>query len=105
MIIGKVRLASLDGCGSFESVFFGNMLMALKVFLSSTLRKYHPGYEPSTGIDLHLEGDISVAALLRNLKIPRKRVKIVMVDGVSTPFDHRLKGNKRVALFPPMGGG
>jgi sulfur carrier protein ThiS len=79
--------------------------MALKVFLSSTLRKYHPGYESSAGIDLHLERDISVAVLLRNLEIPQKRVKIVMVDGVSAPFDHQLKGNERVAFFPPVGGG
>ena len=79
--------------------------MALMVFLSSTLRKYHPGYEPSAGIDLHLEGDLSVAALLRNLKIPENQVKIVMVDGVNAPFDHRLKGNERVAFFPPVGGG
>ncbi len=79
--------------------------MPLKVFLSSTLRKCHPGYEPSTGIDLYLEDDISVKALLLKLKIPQKSVKIVMVDGLNAPFDHRLKGNERVAFFPPVGGG
>ena len=79
--------------------------MPLKVFLSSTLRKCHPGYEPSTGIDLYLEDDISVTALLLKLKIPQKLVKIVMVDGLSAPFDHRLEGNERVAFFPPVGGG
>jgi sulfur carrier protein ThiS len=79
--------------------------MPLKVFLSSTLRKYHPGYEPSVGIDLYLEDDISVTALLLKLKIPQKSVKIVMVDGVNAPFDHRLEGNERVAFFPPVGGG
>ena len=79
--------------------------MALKIFLSATLRKYHPGYEPSTGIDLQLKGDISVAALLRDLKIPQKSVKIVMVDGVNASFAHRLEGSERVAFFPPVGGG
>jgi len=105
VIIEKVRLAFLECCGSREWIFCRNVLMALKVFLSSTLRKCHLGYEPSAGIDLHLEGDISVAALLRKLKIPQERVQIVMVDGVSAPLDHRLKGNERVALFPPVGGG
>jgi sulfur-carrier protein len=81
------------------------MFMALKVFLSSTLRKYHPGYEPAVGIDVQLEDGISVVALLRNLKIPQKSVKIVMVNGVSAPFDYRLEGNERVAFFPPVGGG
>ena len=83
----------------------GLLFMALKVFLSSTLRKYHPGYESSAGIDFHLEEGISVAALLRNLKIPQKWVKIVMVDGVNAAFDHPLEGNERVAFFPPVGGG
>lgn len=78
--------------------------MALKVFLSSTLRTCHRGYEPSSGIDLQ-ESDISVAALLRKLKIPQESVKIVMVNGISAPFDHRLEGDERVALFPPVGGG
>lgn len=79
--------------------------MALKIFLSSTLRKCHPGYEPSAGIDFHLEDGISVAALLQHLNIPQKSVKIVMVDGVNATFDHRLEGNERVAFFPPVGGG
>jgi len=79
--------------------------MALKVFLSSTLRKCDPGYEPATGIDLHLAGGLSVAALLQKLKIPQERVKIVMVNGVHASLDHQLKGDERVALFPPVGGG
>jgi len=79
--------------------------MALKVFLSSTLRKYHPDYEPSMGIVLELKDDISVAALLRELKVPQERVKIVMVDGMHASLDHLLKGDERVAFFPPVGGG
>ena len=79
--------------------------MVLKVFLSSALRECYPNYEPSGGIDLDLEEAISVAALLRKLKVPQKMVKIVMVDGVSAPFDHVLRGDERVAFFPPVGGG
>jgi len=79
--------------------------MALKVFLSSTLRKYHPGYDASAGIDLHLKGHTSVAALLQELKVPQERVKIIMVNGIHASLDHRLKGDERVALFPPVGGG
>lgn len=79
--------------------------MPLKIFLSSTLRKCHPGYEPSAGIDFHLEDGITVASLLQNFNIPQKSVKIVMVDGVNATFDHWLEGNERVAFFPPVGGG
>ena len=79
--------------------------MALKIFLSATLRDCHPGYKPSEGIDLDQKEVISVAALFEKLKIPREMVKIVMVNGVGVPFDHVLEGNERVAFFPPVGGG
>ena len=86
-------------------MFYGNGDMALKVLLSATLRGCHPDYEPSSGIDLDLEEVISVAVLLQMLEIPKEMVKIVMVDGLSAPFDHVLRGDERVALFPPVGGG
>ncbi|MCG6880201.1 MAG: MoaD/ThiS family protein [Deltaproteobacteria bacterium] len=79
--------------------------MPLKIFLSSTLRKYFPGYDSRAGIDYPMEGEISVAALIRKLKLPQERVKIVMVNGAHASFDDGLKGDERVALFPPVGGG
>ncbi len=86
-------------------MFYGNGDMTLKVFLSATLRECHPDYEPSAGIDLDLEEAIPVAVLLRKLKIPQEMVKIVMVNGLSAPFDYVLRGDERVAFFPPVGGG
>ncbi len=84
---------------------YGNSGMALKVFLSATLRECYPDYEPSAGIDLDLEEAIPVAVLLRKLEISQAMVKIVMVNGLSASFDHVLRGDERVALFPPVGGG
>lgn len=79
--------------------------MVLRIFLSSTLREYYPAYDPSEGIEVSLEGGTTLAALLERLRIPREQVKIVMVDGVHASLDDVLKGDERVALFPPVGGG
>ncbi|MBW1734992.1 MAG: MoaD/ThiS family protein [Deltaproteobacteria bacterium] len=77
----------------------------LKVFLSSTLRRFSPGYDPSKGAELSVEEKISVSELCKIMSIPGDRVKIIMVNGRSATLDHELKGDERVALFPPVGGG
>ena len=79
--------------------------MALKIPLSSTLRRHHPGYDPSTGIDLDLDKPVTVAQLCKLLNIPSDHIKVVMVDGRSQSMDFVLKGHERVGLFPPVGGG
>ena len=79
--------------------------MPVKVFLSSALRQYLPGYDPLSGADVTLEGEMTVADLCKRINIPQDRVKIVMVNGMSKPFDYVLRGNERVGLFPPVGGG
>jgi len=79
--------------------------MPLKLFLSSTLRKYVPGYQSLEGIDIKVEGDMTVRELSRHMKIPKEEIKMVMVNGRSEPLDYLLKGDERVALFPAVGGG
>lgn len=79
--------------------------MPLKIFLSSTLRKYLPGYDSSKGIEYTARGKIKVAELCQQLEIPVDQIKIVMVNGRSETVDYLLKGDERVGLFPPVGGG
>jgi molybdopterin synthase sulfur carrier subunit len=80
-------------------------IMALTLFLSTTLRKYLPGYDPLKGWDVALEAPISVAELCRRFGIPADQVKIVMVNGKHVSRDQMLRGDERVALFPAVGGG
>ncbi|MBU0735084.1 MAG: MoaD/ThiS family protein [Proteobacteria bacterium] len=79
--------------------------MPVKVFLSSVLRQYIPGYDPLAGIEFTLDGKMTVSELCKLMNIPQDRVKIVMVNGMSKPFDFVLRGDERVGLFPPLGGG
>jgi sulfur-carrier protein len=32
-------------------------------------------------------------------------VRLIMVNGIASKWDAALKGDERVALFPPVGGG
>lgn len=79
--------------------------MALKVFLSSTLRQYIPGYDPSEGVRFSVNRKTTVSELCKLMDIPEAKIKIVMVNGKSEAFDYELQGDERVGLFPPVGGG
>lgn len=79
--------------------------MPIKILLSSTLRKYVPGYDPVKGMSFSVDGEITVEELCELINIPSDRIKIVMVNGKSKSMNHVLKGGERVGLFPPIGGG
>ncbi|MBW1707423.1 MAG: MoaD/ThiS family protein [Deltaproteobacteria bacterium] len=79
--------------------------MPLKIFLSSTLRKYVPGYDPTKGVNFVMDGKRTVTDICKQMNIPADKIKIIMVNGKSKSPDHILKGDDRVGLFPPVGGG
>ena len=79
--------------------------MPLKIFLSSILRKYVPGYDPTNGVSFTVDGERTVTDICEQINIPADKIKIIMVNGKSRSPDHILKGDERVGLFPPVGGG
>lgn len=79
--------------------------MSIKVFLSSSLRKYVEHYDPLTGIDRTIANPVRVEDLCNDLKIPAEAVKIAMINGKRVGMDHHVEKGDRVALFPPVGGG
>ncbi len=46
-----------------------------------------------------------MAQLCRLLHIPADNIKMVMVNGKGRPMDFLLRGDERVGIFPPVGGG
>jgi sulfur-carrier protein len=79
--------------------------LSVRVLLSSSLRRYVPEYDPSSGVDLEVDEGMSVAEVCRFMNVPEEKIKIVMVDGRHRSLEHILEGDERVALFPPVGGG
>ena len=79
--------------------------MPIKVILSSTLRKYVPGYDPIKGLEMEVEEGTTLKDVIVRLKIPEKDIKIAMVNGVRVRLNKKLEGNERIGLFPAVGGG
>ena len=79
--------------------------MPLAILLAATLRKYVPGYDAGIGYEMKIDHETSVRDLARRLLIPEQEVKLIMVNGIHADWEKVLKGDERVALFPPVGGG
>ena len=79
--------------------------MPLEIFISSTLRKHIPGYDPTKGMDLSLDKEITVAELCELINVPADKIKIIIVNGKNESLEHILNGDERVGLFPAVGGG
>jgi len=81
------------------------MPVPVKVFLSTTLRKHIPGYDPSGGALFSVARKTTISDLCNLMKIPQDKIKIIMVNGRNASFDFELEGGERIGLFPPVGGG
>ena len=79
--------------------------MPITVKLSSSLRQYVSGYDPYQGLNMELKPGQTVEELIHLLGLPREKIKIVMVNGISTPLDRILQNGDRLGLFPAVGGG
>jgi len=79
--------------------------MSIKIFLSSTLRKYQPGYDSLKGLEMAVDGKATVTDVCLKINIPPEKIRVIMVNGKSASPDYILTGDERVALFPPVGGG
>ena len=77
----------------------------MKIYLSSTLRKYIPGYDPDKGHEIEVQKGITVSNLCEKINIPVDMVSIIMVDGRAKNHNYVLDGSERVHLFPAIGGG
>jgi sulfur-carrier protein len=79
--------------------------MALKVLLAATLRRHVPGYDAATGVAMEIAPGGCVRDVAEKLRVPEDEVRVIMVNGVAARWDTPLRGDDRVAFFPPVGGG
>lgn len=79
--------------------------MPITVKLSSSLRPFVNGYDPHQGLNLELKPGQTIAQLIQQLGLPKEKVKIIMVNGISAPLEKTLQDGDRLGLFPAVGGG
>lgn len=79
--------------------------MTVNVFLYATLRRFVPDYDPYQGMTLEIAPGTTVARVISDLGLPRKEIKLILINGCHQEADYTLQGRERIGLFPPIGGG
>jgi len=79
--------------------------MKVCVKLFGTLPEYYPGTYPSEGLDVKIFDNISVAELVEYVKIPRKHIAIVAINGMLAKSDDVVPDGAVVKFFQSLSGG
>lgn len=76
--------------------------MSGKVYLRfyEELNDYLPPGKRKIDFVHAFEGDLSILELLRAFNIPPGKVDLVLADGTSVDFSHRLRNGERLSLYP-----
>lgn len=77
--------------------------MDISVKLLVGLKKHSPTGEPQ--FDLRVAEDVSVEEVLQKLGIPRRPVKVILVNGRQAQPKRKLKEHDLLVVFPPLEGG
>lgn len=77
--------------------------MRVRVRLHGYLHGYAESKSPE--FDLELSSGVTLAELIRNLKIPDSEVWVVSLNGKNVPVSTVLSNNDDVSVFPPVTGG
>ena len=79
--------------------------MKIKVRLYGALGKGIAGHDPLKGLTLDLPDGSQVIDLIEYLKIPRKKVGIISIDGSLAKDSRVLQAGNFVVLYRPIFGG
>ncbi len=80
-------------------------MIQLEVRLFANLRDYHPEIGRGDSLHIKLDDHARMSDLIAQLKVPRKEISMMMVNGKHVKEDHPLKDGDRVGIFPLIGGG
>ena len=67
--------------------------------------RYPQGVRAAAPLAVELPQGSTLADLVDDLGLPRKKVRVVFVNGRARQLDYELTPGDEVGLFPPIGGG
>jgi len=77
----------------------------VEVRLYANLRQYCPEVGKDNVLFMSLDNQTKVGDLLAKLKVPKKEISLIMVNGKYEKEDYLLRDGDRVGIFPLIGGG
>lgn len=79
--------------------------MKIELHLYASLSKYLPPSAKFKTWNMEIETDATVSDVIEQMKIDKKSVKLIFVNGVHADSGKVLNNGDRVGIFPPVGGG
>lgn len=79
--------------------------MKARVKLMGTLPSYYSGTYPATGIEAKLPENTTVGALAATLRIPKKRLGIVTINGRLSREADSIPDGAEIKFFQKIAGG
>ena len=67
--------------------------------------RYPQGIHAGALLDIELPKESTLADLVDHLGLPRKKVRVVFVNGRAQQLDYILTPGDEIGIFPPIGGG
>ena len=77
----------------------------VEVKLYADLRKYYPNLKISEALTITVDDKAKLGNLLDELKVPRKEITVVLVNGKQEEESYLLQDGDRIGIFPLIGGG
>ena len=79
--------------------------MKIELRLYASLAAFMPETTAGNPLTMEVRDGITIRDLLQELKVPRRDIKVIFVNGVHAKDGDILKEGDRVGVFPSVGGG
>lgn len=79
--------------------------MKIELRLYASLATFMPETAAGKPLTMEVRDGITIRDLLQELKVPRKDIKVIFLNGVHAKDGDILKAGDRVGVFPSVGGG
>ena len=79
--------------------------MKIELRLYASLAAFMPEATGGNPLTMEVRDGMTIRDLLQQLKVPRKEIKVIFLNGVHAKDGDILKEGDRVGVFPSVGGG
>jgi len=80
-------------------------MKSIEVRLFSSLRKYCPNLGNGEALIITMEDEAKLGSLFDELKIPKEKITVILVNGKHEEESYLLRNGDRIAILPIISGG
>ncbi|MGD8229129.1 MAG: MoaD/ThiS family protein [Desulfobacteraceae bacterium] len=79
--------------------------MKIELRLYASLAAFMPEQKGNKSLTMEVSNGTTIRGLLKQLKVPKKQIKVIFLNGIHAKDGDILKEGDRVGIFPAVAGG